>query len=255
MNPAVFAHYARYYDLLYRDKDYAAEARLVDGWLRGAGVRGGTLLDIGCGSGAHARQFAQLGWTVTGVDLSPAMIGIAQARQPAGLVGSEFLVGAAEEFALGRTVDAAVSLFHVASYQSAPGAALRMLTNVRRHLRPGGRFIFDFWHGPGVLADPPTVRVRRVEDERIKVTRISEPVHRRDENIVEVGYEVFIEDRQQNGHIERLNETHRMRYFSLSELTGWLATAGFSLEHARAGLTEEPLHDRAWYGLVEARAV
>jgi hypothetical protein len=32
--PAVFADYARYYDLLYRDKDYAAEAEYVAGLIR-----------------------------------------------------------------------------------------------------------------------------------------------------------------------------------------------------------------------------
>jgi hypothetical protein len=29
---SVFADYARYYDLLYRDKDYAAEAECVQKW-------------------------------------------------------------------------------------------------------------------------------------------------------------------------------------------------------------------------------
>ena len=41
---------------------------------------GGSLLDIGCYTGIEALQFAQQGFRVVGVDLSPAMIRIAEAK-------------------------------------------------------------------------------------------------------------------------------------------------------------------------------
>ena len=45
-----------------------------------------------------------------------------------------------------------------------------------KHLKPNGVFIFDFWYGPGVLTDPPVVRLKRLENEEIEVLRIAEPV-------------------------------------------------------------------------------
>ncbi len=252
MSAGSFSHYARYYDLLYRDKDYAAEARFVDGLLRAGGVAPGALLDVGCGTGAHAREFAALGWKVTGVDLAGDMIALARLKTAAA-AEIEFATGAAAEFSLGRTFAAVVSLFHVMSYQAAPGEAERALANVRRHLATGGRFIFDFWHGPGVLADPPVVRVRRVSDERIRATRIAEPRHQPDQRRIDVAYDVFIED-VATGGIAQVREVHQLRYFFLPELEAALARAGFTLEATRADLSEQALHERAWYGLVVARA-
>ena len=43
------------------------------------------------------------------------------------------------------------------------------LATARSLVAPGGIFIFDFWYGPAVLADPPAVRIKRLENERMKV--------------------------------------------------------------------------------------
>ena len=252
MSGESFQRYARYYDLLYRDKDYAAEARFVDALLRVDGGGPGELLEVGCGTGAHAREFAALGWTVAGIDRSAEMIAIARANTPAG-VPITYGTGAAAEFSLGRTFAAAVALFHVMSYQAAPGELERVLRNVRRHLGPGGRFAFDFWHGPGVRADPPAIRVRRVHDGRIRATRIAEPRHDAEHRRVDVAYEVYLEDLVAGG-IERIEEVHRLRYFFLPELEAELERAGFAVETARADLSLQPLHETAWYGFVVARA-
>ena len=44
---SVFGPYARYYDLLYRDKDYAAEARFVADLVRAHAPRANRLLELG----------------------------------------------------------------------------------------------------------------------------------------------------------------------------------------------------------------
>ncbi len=252
MKAEAFLRYARYYDLLNREKDYAGEAQFADRLLRPAGTPARTLLDIGCGTGGHAREFARLGWRVTGIDLSTPMIEIAQAKTAADMA-VEFVAAAADEFDLGQTFAAAVSLFHVVSYQSGPGQAFRMFANVRRHLAPAGIFVFDFWHGPGVLADPPVVRTRRAEDEGIRVTRVAKPAHNPLQCLVEINYKIDIEDLGL-GTTERIGETHRMRYFFLPELEFMLGQAGFSIEALHAGLSERSLDRAAWYGLVVARA-
>lgn len=253
MKSGVFSRYAQYYDLLYRDKDYAGESRFIDGLLRRAEVQAGPLLDVGCGTGSHACELARLGWNVTGVDLSPEMIDLARKRIPPGFA-IEFVPGAAADFNLGRVFSAVISLFHVASYHVGPEELFRMLVNVRHHLVSGGIFIFDFWHGPGVLADPPVVRIRRVEDDRIRVIRTSEPVHRPERCIVEVNFEVKIEEIPSQT-VASFRETHCLRYYSLPELELMLGRAGFSLETVRAGLSEKPLDNRAWNGLIVARGL
>lgn len=252
MSAVTFAEYARCYDLLYRDKDYAAEARWVDGVLREGGRPVGTLLDVGCGTGMHAREFARLGWQVSGVDASSEMIALARERAgPEARV--DFSAGRAADFNLERTFTAAVSLFHVASYHTAEGELQRMLANVRRHLRSGARFVFDFWHEPGVRADPPTRRERRVEGDQLRVHRIATPAHHPERHLVEVHYDVIVES-PAGGPPRRIEELHRMRYFSVSEIVPYLTATGFTLERTHAGIGGAALDAAAWYGLIVATA-
>lgn len=64
----VFGDYARYYNVLYQDKDYAGEADFVLSCLKRRHEAPRTLLDLGCGTGRHALEMARRGVSVTGVD-------------------------------------------------------------------------------------------------------------------------------------------------------------------------------------------
>ena len=59
MEEDVFQRYSRYYDLLYRDKDYDAEADDVARTLRSADPTARKLLEIGFGTGRHGRLLAR----------------------------------------------------------------------------------------------------------------------------------------------------------------------------------------------------
>ena len=48
---SVFNEYARYYDLLYRDKDYVGEVEYVHRLLQAHAPGAQSLLNLGCGSG------------------------------------------------------------------------------------------------------------------------------------------------------------------------------------------------------------
>ena len=72
--------YAAAYDLLYADKDYDAECDLLERIFRESGRPVRTVLDLGCGTGAHAVRLAQRGYEVVGVDLSEDMLRIARDR-------------------------------------------------------------------------------------------------------------------------------------------------------------------------------
>ena len=76
------ARAAEDYDLIYPDWDEAVERirRLLAGHLPEPSGR--TLLDCTCGSGMTAQAAQELGWRVTGVDASPAMLDRARTRLP-----------------------------------------------------------------------------------------------------------------------------------------------------------------------------
>jgi len=51
-------------------------------------LRGARVLDAGCGTGSMAFELAQRGANVVAVDISPALVGIAEQRMPANFAGS-----------------------------------------------------------------------------------------------------------------------------------------------------------------------
>jgi SAM-dependent methyltransferase len=221
---SVFGAYSKYYDLLYRDKDYAGEARYIHELIAKHRPGAKTLLDLGCGTGKHAALLAERDYSVTGVDLSEEMLSVARAAQP----GKSFFQGDVRSVRLGQTFDVVLSLFHVMSYQRTNADLLAALRTLREHLAPGGLFVFDCWYGPAVLTDRPQTRIKRLEDASIAVTRLAEPVLYPNDNLVDVNYQVFIRDKQ-SGAVEELRETHTMRYLFAPEVSLLLEAAGLRL--------------------------
>ena len=246
----VFDGYAHYYDLLYREKDYAGESAYVASHLKRHAPRAARILELGCGTGAHAEQLARMGYAVHGVDQSEAMLARAAARKSA--LGPEvaarlsFGRGDARSVRIAEPYDAVISLFHVMSYQTTNADLRAAFATAAAHLQPGGLFLFDFWYGPAVLEQRPEVRVKRLEDEIIKVTRIAEPVMRENEGVVDVNYTLFIEEKS-SGNVRQVRETHRMRYLFLQELA-LLRGAAFEESASRTWMSEEALGPQSWAG-------
>ncbi|AFY76777.1 methyltransferase family protein [Pleurocapsa sp. PCC 7327] len=244
---SVFGNYARYYDLLYRDKDYAGEAQFVNQLLQTYAPGSQSILELGCGTGTHAILLAKEGYYINGVDLSHEMLQKAKQRlsqMSDRLAGQlELCQGDVREVRLNKQFDAVISLFHVVSYQSTIEDLRAIFSTVKSHLKPGGIFIFDCWYGPAVLTARPTVRVKRLEDEAIQVTRIAEPILYPNDNLVDVNYHVFIRDKS-SGVVEEVRETHRMRYLFRSEVDLLLAEADLEAVISREWITDrEPGFD------------
>ena len=238
----VFGDYSRYYDLLYRDKDYTGEAAYVAKLVRATRPRARTLLDLGCGTGRHARELAALGFTVTGVDRSAEMVAVAQATPAANV---RFVEGDVGTVRLGERFDVVSSLFHVFSYQTSNAELSAAFATAHAHLRDGGLLIFDVWYGPAVLSDPPAVRVKRLADDEMEIVRIAEPVLHAERNTVDVNFEVLIRDRRKDS-TSRITERHAMRYFFNPEIEAFAGAAGMKLLGSEEWLTGKPPGVDTW---------
>ena len=244
---SAFEDYSAYYDLLYRDKDYAGEADYVASLIRDAHPGAKSILDLGCGTGRHAGLLQKMGYELCGVDMSATMLDEARQAHPA----IAFHQGDARSVRLGKTFDVVTSLFHVASYQTSNRDFADYLATARSLLAPGGIFIFDFWYGPAVLADPPAVRIKRLENERMKVLRIAEPVHDSLRNTVDVRYQVLIEEA--GGRQRQLVEHHPMRYFFAPEIEHFLSQGGMTPHKILAWMEQRPPAMRDWNACMVAR--
>jgi len=247
---SIFNTYARYYDLLYQDKDYEREAAYVDSLIRASSPGASSMLELGCGTGAHAKCFIDKGYTVHGVDQSATML--QQATERVGTERATFSEGYVRTIRVNRKFDAVVSLFHVISYQPTNDDLAASFATAYDHLSDGGVFAFDFWYGPAVLTDRPVVRIKRMEDDRVRVTRIAEPFMHPAENLVDVRYHIFLEDKA-TGETREIKESHRMRYLFSPELDLLLRQAGFSIVHAAEWLSGSPLSFTTWNGCIVAK--
>lgn len=111
----------------------AAWAARLRAWLP---ARPGDVLDLGCGTGSLSLLAAEQGHRVTGVDRSPAMVGLAREK----LAGRDavFLQGDAAAPPVGEQRFDVVLVRHVLWTLPEPGRALRQWRGL---LRPGGRLV------------------------------------------------------------------------------------------------------------------
>ena len=250
----VFDDYAKYYDLMYKDKDFKSEAEYIINLIRGFKSDAKNILDLGCGTGRHCTYFRGNGFEVTGVERSGKMLEIANNSLKSGenlSPGIDFVNGDIRNFRTKKKFDIITSLFLVMNYQVTNEDLRSTLRTVDYHLSNGGKFIFDFWYGPAVLHEKPESRYRKIEDSGYEIERFAEPNLIINENIVEVDYRILIKELK-SGTKKEINESHRLRYLFLPEISLLLNEINMEILRSEVWMTGEQLSDKSWYGLVIA---
>lgn len=224
----IFDQYAVCYDLYYADKDYSEEAEFVLEMASRFGVRPRTLLDMGCGTGRHLAEFARRGIQCDGFDRSANMLEQARKRLSDRNVG--MCEGDIVSFQNGKEYDIVVSMFAVMGYLVDHDQLLDGLMTARRHLAPGGIFVFDGWFGPAVLSQKPEERHHEYQKGENTITRKAVPVLDAAKNTVTVCYEIKV---SYGGEIvRRITEEHIMRLMFVDEMTFAMNECGLELVHS-----------------------
>jgi SAM-dependent methyltransferase len=145
------------------------------------------VLDVGCGTGFIALRFAELGHTVTGIDLSPLMVDRAQGKAERAGFEIDFRVGDASALDCeDETFDIVVARHVVWNLPNPEQGVAEWL----RVLRPGGRLIVI----EGKWADDQAAATKRRRGKRLR--------DRLKDAIVEVSVRTGIRP-------QRLRRTHR----------------------------------------------
>lgn len=244
----IFADYSKYYDLLYQDKDYQGEVNFIDALLQEHATQPKTLLELGSGTGKHASLLAKKGYEIVGIDQSKTMLEMAGqllAAEPALTKQLRLFEGDVRTFTIDQRFDAAISLFHVLSYQTSNQDIEQMFTTVKQHVKPGGLFVFDCWYGPAVLEQKPTIRHKKLENNEMIVERIAEPTLDVNANTVNVHYHLFVQNKP-NTTFQKMEEDHLMRYYFLPEIERICAQFDMKIALACEWLSRQPLSDNTW---------
>jgi len=240
-----FKQYSKYYDLIYKDKDYVSEVSYLIDILNKLGKKNCNLLDIGCGTGKHANLLIKKGFAVDGIDISETMLEAAVSNYGSSI---SFETGDIRNFRINKSFDVITALFHVMSYQVTNEDLDASFKSVYSHLNPDGYFVFDCWYGPGVMNNPPTIKIKRINDSGLEIIRISEPVIDYVRSVVDVNYQIIVNDLK-NKSINTFYEKHPMRYLFKNEIEFLAEKYMFKFKSCYAWMTFNEPTRNDWYAV------
>ena len=219
---------ANCYDAIYAFKDYAKEAAQIDGLIRRRCPNARTALDVGCGTGEHARHLnANHGLEVDGIDVDGAALELARQKN----VGGSFLTADMADFDLRRRFDAVLCLFGSIGYLKTLDRVTSALHCFRRHLSPSGVVVLEpFLTSEEFRANQMVVQRGTAASgsvERVCRTEVNGTLAR-----------LHFEYRSEAASgIHSFSETHELGLFSRDELQSSFSSAGLSAVFEEGGLT------------------
>jgi ubiquinone/menaquinone biosynthesis C-methylase UbiE len=192
---------------------------------------GGDLLDVPCGFGRHAVPLARAGFRVVGVDRSDALL--AEARRRASSERRlKFVRADYRELPLAdASFDAAVNLFSSLGYLG-DEEDVRVLAEIRRVLRPGGRLVIETMHRDLVARDDHEQVWKGLGEGRLLLEQ-----HAFDaaSGVVQTT-QTLIE-----GSGARESRSYSVRVYAATELAAMLRRAGFAEVRCLGGFDGAPL--------------
>jgi SAM-dependent methyltransferase len=138
------AFWTDYAPLLFGSERWAEVPAVVDSILALSGAQpGSAVLDMCCGPGRHALEFASRGHRVVGVDITGPYIEAARDSARAMGLSAEFIQADARSWSRPAAFNLALNLFTSFGYFGTKAEDSLLLENVRESLAPGGVFVMD----------------------------------------------------------------------------------------------------------------
>ena len=235
-------NYSDSYDLIHSKKKYEEEVQRIIELSKITPQEGKRLLDFGCGTGLHVKEFLKRGFDIYGFDISPSMLKQARSNNLGFKVFSGDLSDFPEKF------DLTYSLFDVISYQDTSESLSHYMSGIIEKTKSGGVILLDGWHAQGAKLDPPKIVERSFTLNGVSLKRTVKPLPPQIENVYPL--QINIED--SNGDVSQ--EIHNLRAFSESEIRELLMKFGCTGIEFRDGKDyQSPLKSNSFRFFVKAQ--
>lgn len=215
---------------------------------------GGPVLELACGTGRITIPIAELGYPITGLDISEAMLTHARAKSAAKGVHVEWVHADCRDFSLGRRFAFIFLPFNSIAHLHDRASLEACLARVREHLAPNGRFVVDIFN-------PRLELLIRDPDKRYPIFEYPDPDGR---GMIEVTENNVYDRASQVNRIkwyfrlvdggDEFVQQLNMRIFYPQELDMLLLYNGFALEAKYGDYDETPFESTSRHQVVICRA-
>lgn len=215
-----------YYHLLYRERNDQEAHQFMDTLTAYLNLEPGiSILDLACGKGRHAKYLHDLGFQVTGLDLSEASIKEASEFSTEGLVFKQHDM----REPIGQQFDAVFNLFTSFGYFSDDNDHVKALQSIQGALAENGLAVIDFMNMAWVLEQLVPEEHKTVDDITFCIKRFTQD-----------GFlykHISFEDQGQTFDFHE-----RVRTFSLSDFETMFDQAGLTLLAVFGNYKLHPFH-------------
>jgi len=214
---------------LYEEQDTALAPRQVEEAIQLLRIKPpAKILDVCCGYGRHSIEFAKRGFDVVGVDISQQQI--KHAKEIAGNMAISFQIADVRKLNFQNEFDVAINMFLSFGYFQTVDEDIAVLESVFQALKPGGKFLMDFWNREKEIKN-----FKPTESEKIK-----------DINIFKEWEFDYLRGRLNwrntvifpDGRKEAFEQS--IRAYTIVELKQLFERAGFEFNNVYGGLSGEP---------------
>ncbi len=202
---------------------------------------GMTILDLACGFGRHTNRLAQMGYTMTGVDLMPGFLDLARKDAAARGVTVDYRQGDMRQLDFEAAFERVFLLFTAFGYFDDEDN-LRVLQNCARALKPGGLLIFDVQNRDTALVGFRPSFVTEKEGNLMIDRMTFDPLTGKMTN-----RRIVIRDGT------RKDKPFIIRLYNPTEIHDWLERAGLEVDRLCGGWDGAPLSSESRRMVVVAR--
>ena len=237
-----FRKYAKYYDLLYKDKDYYNETLYISKIIKKS-TKGKKILEIGCGTGSHAIELSKKGFQVCGIDNSKQMISAAKKKTKK----LKFKVSDARKFKFEEKFDIILLNFHVINFITNENELKKFFINCYRALSKNGILLFDFINLNAVKILKPQKKVKVINYKQMKIIRSTSPSFNKLNRKLNINFKLKILNKGEK--IDEFKELHKLKLYTLKKFKT-LASKKFSYINDFSWLKKYKLKNNFWTGLL-----
>jgi SAM-dependent methyltransferase len=212
---------ADYYDLLNEAYiEYGEQCRFVHSALERYGVSARRVLDLGCGSGAHALLLAKAGLDVVGIDLSAELLAKARLKSMFQDADIGLVRGDIRKSPFAQVFDVALGLNFAATLFVANEDLRAFIGGAAEVLKPGGLVMLDFL---SEYERDALTAVEGVDAGYVTIDCIREFDHDRARQVVKENMMYYVE---RDGRIRRYEGSHEWRVLYPQEMKAFLEMDG-----------------------------